>query len=366
MAACESMDTKGNLNHSRSQDDDDLPAFSIPLDEVVTSSTNVHAQNDPKNPWQRETFSESNNGRVAFSCVCKDVVHGFYAEPEGHTRKELRGRSHVDDGDDDDDDDEEEDEEEEEEEEDEEEEEGGSDDDDRLPQACTLIVLHFRFDPVDLGRRIKKVQAAVRFSAMDEAEDDPVVDKISPDGFFWVYPTTQKETVTVGALGKAGAPLPGVEVGGELKRDKTVEKEVTNAGTVRGAMETVGRVFGKPNTATWTLMENPADKTGTPVSLRASILVKRDPGVNFRAHFSMTVTPDNLTRAQTWFKSRVTDAPILFKVDKKPTNKLHKYTIETLDEDKKLKLVNNLGKLDLDSPEFTDMTFRTVWKTAEK
>ena len=335
------MDTEAELNQARSQEDDDLPAFSIALDEVVTDSTNVHAQNDPKNPWQRETFTERNNGRVAVSCVCKDVVHGLYAELE---QRKLGGDT----GDEDEDEDEE------------------SNDEDEPPEHCTLVVLHFRFDPIDLGRRIKKVQAVVRFSAMALNDDDPVVDKISPDGFFWVYPTTQKETVTTGVSGSAKAPLPGAEVGGELKRDKTVEREATNAGTVRGAMETIGRVVGRPNAATWTLMENTTDKTGTPVSLRTSILVKREPGVDFQAHFTLTVTPDNLTKSQTWFKSKIKDAPVLFKVDKRPTNKLHKYTAEALDKEGKKKLINNLGALDLNSPEFTDITFRTVWKTAQK
>lgn len=321
------MAAASDLNQARSQDQDDLPAFSIPLNEVVSGSANLHTENDPNDKWQRETFTERDDGRVAVSCVCKDVIHGFYAEP-------VEGE---DDG-----------------------------EDDQAPQACSLIVLHFRFDPVDLGRRIKKVEVKVRFSGINSEDNDPVVDQISPDETFWVYPTTQKETVTVGALGKAGANPLGVEVGGELKRDKVVEKEVIDAGRVRGAKLTIGRTYGKANTASWTLMENGKDKTGAPLSMRASILVKRDPGADFQVHFTMVVTPDNLSQAQTWFRSKPKDAPIFFKVDKKPTNRLHKYTVETLDKDKKHKLVNNLGKLDLGSPEFTDITFRKVWATALK
>ena len=321
------------LNEAKSQETEDLPAFSIPVIEVVSSSSNVHTQNSLKDPWQRSTAIERNNGRISVSCVCKDVIHGLYSEGS------LDG-----DADDDEDD----------------------GDDDQQPQHCTLIVLHFRFDPVDLGRRIKKVQATVRFSATNKDDDDPVVDKISPDGFFFVYPTTRKETVTVGVLGKTGGNAMGAELGGELKREKVVEKDVTDAGTVRGAIETIGRNHGDPNAASWTLMENSSDKTGAPVSLRAAILVKRGPGINFQAHFSMVATPDNLTQAQTWFKSIPKDDPVLYKVDKKPTNKLHNYNKETIDDGKKLKLVNNLGRLNLESPEFSDITFRTVWKNAEK
>ncbi|KAK1756663.1 hypothetical protein QBC47DRAFT_377372 [Echria macrotheca] len=313
------------LSEVKSQEVDDLPVFSIPVVEVVSNANNVHTENNLKNPWQRGTAIERNNGRISVSCVCKDVVHGFYSEPDED-----------------------------------------DDEDDQPPQHCSLIVLHFRFDPVDLGRRIKKVQTTIRFSAINEDDEDPVVDRISPDGFFWVYPTTQKETVTAGGLVKAGGSALGAELGGELKREKVVEREVTSAGTVRGAVETVGRNRGDPNAASWTLMENPTDKTGAPVSLRAAVLVRRDPGINFQAHFSMLVTPDNLTQAQTWFKSNPKDDPVLYKVDKGPTNKLHNYRKETIDGNQTRKLVDNLGRLNLDSPEFSDITLRTVWKQAEK
>jgi hypothetical protein len=308
--------------HGNLLDGEKAPTFSISMIEVASDTTGFHTQNDPKNAWQRQTVIERNNGRVSASCVCKDVVHGFYAE--------------------------------------------GAEDEDEASQQCSLIVLHFRFDPVDLGRRIKKVQTTIRFSAVDRDGDDPVVDKISSDGFFWVYPTTQKETVTLGVTGKLGGNVLGGEVGGELKRERTIEKQAMNAGTVRGAIQTIGRNYGEPNAASWTLMENPEDKTGVPVGLRASILVKRDPGVDFQAHFSMVVTPDNRTQAQTFFKSDPKDDPVLFKVDKKPTNKLHNYLTETIDAAKKRRMVNNLGRLDLDSREFTDITFRTIWQDGKK
>ncbi|KAG9229802.1 hypothetical protein BJ875DRAFT_473944 [Amylocarpus encephaloides] len=174
------------------------------------------------------------------------------------------------------------------------------------------------------------------FSAIDADDDDPEVVKIVPDGFFWVHPTTQKETKKVVTSGKGGGGVLGAaEVGAELTRDKTVEREASNAGTVRGAMQTERRTFGTPNTATWTLMENTTDKTGAPVSMRAAILVKRE-HVNFQAHFTVVVTPDNKTLVKTWFKSNPKDEPVLYKVDKKPTNVLHRYDQETIDKEGKL------------------------------
>ncbi|KAI1109569.1 hypothetical protein F5Y14DRAFT_23849 [Nemania sp. NC0429] len=337
------MADSDTLNEAKSQEIDQLPAFSIPVVELVSNSSNVHTANSLKDPWQRGTAIERNNGRISASCVTKDVVHGLYSEADEK-------------GDE------------------------GEDNNDQQPQHCSLIVLHFRFDPVDLGRRIKKVQATVRFSAINEADDDPVVDKIAPDGRFWVHPTTQKETVTVGVAGRTGGNVLGAELGAELMREKVVERDVTSAGTVRGAIETLGRNWGKPNTASWTLLENSTDKTGAPVSLRASILVRREPAVNFQAHFTLAVTPDNLTHAQTWFRSNPRDDPVLYKVDSSPTNKLHHYHNETIDEDssnndsnsnsknnnKKQKLVNNLGRINLESPEFSDITLQTVWTNAQK
>ncbi|TGJ87164.1 hypothetical protein E0Z10_g1617 [Xylaria hypoxylon] len=314
-----------NLNEAKSQEIDQLPAFNIPVVELISNSSNVHTENSLGNPWQRGTAIERNNGLISVSCVCKDIVHGLYSEPDDE-----------------------------------------DEDEDQQPQHCSLIVLHFRFDPVDLGRRIKKVQTAVKFSAINENDDDPVVDKIAPDGRFWVHPTTQKETVTVGAVGKTGYNLLGGELGGELKRDKVVERDVTNAGTVRGAIETLGRNWGSPNTASWTLMENSTDKTGAPVSLRATILVRRNPAINFQAYFALVVTPDNLTQAQTWFKSNPKDDPVLYQVNKSPTNKLYNYNKETINNNKKHKVVNNLGRLNLENPEFSDITLQTVWKNAQK
>ncbi|KAI1125164.1 hypothetical protein F5Y10DRAFT_268406 [Nemania abortiva] len=314
------------LNEAKSQEIDQLPAFSIPVVELVSNSSNVHTENSLKDPWQRGTAIERNNGWISAGCVSKDIVHGLYSEADDEDEAEN----------------------------------------DEQPQHCSLIVLHFRFDPVDLGRRIKKVQATVKFSAINEDDDDPVVDKIAPDGRFWVHPTTQKETMTVGVVGKTGGTVMGAELGGELKRDKVVERDVTDAGTVRGAIETLGRNWGKPNTASWTLLENSTDKTGAPVSLRASILVRRDSAINFQAHFTLVVTPDNLTQAQTWFKSNPKDDPILYKVDVSPTNKLRNYNKETIDDDGKHKLVNNLGRLSLESAEFSDITLRTVWRNAQK
>ncbi|KAI1288066.1 hypothetical protein F5Y03DRAFT_99018 [Xylaria venustula] len=317
------------LNEAKSQEIDQLPAFNIPMVELISNSSNVHTENNLKDPWQRGIAIERNNGWISVGCVNKDIVHGLYSEA-------------VDKDDDD--------------------EEGG----DYQSQHCSLIVLHFRFDPVDLGRRIKKVQATVRFSAINREHDDPVVEKIAPDGRFWVHPTTQKETVTGGVMGKTGGNVMGAEVGGEMKRDRVVERDVTNAGIVRGAIETLGRNWGNPNTASWTLLENSTDKTGAPVSLRASILVRRDPAIDFQAHFTLVVTPDNLTQAQTWFKSNPKDDPVLYKVDMSPINKLHSYDKETVANDKKHKLVNNLGRLNLESPEFSDITLQTVWKNALK
>lgn len=145
------------LNEAKSQEIDQLPAFSIPVVELVSNSSNVHTENSLKDPWQRGTAVERNNGCISVSCVSKDIVHGLYSEADDEDM----------------------------------------DNNDQQPQHCSLIVLHFRFEPVDLGRRIRKVQATVKFSAISEDDEDPVVDKIAPDGRFWVHPTTQKETVTV-------------------------------------------------------------------------------------------------------------------------------------------------------------------------
>lgn len=294
------------LNGAKSQDDADLPSFEIWLAEGVESGANFHSVNDLRNPWQRTTVVER-GGLVSTSCKFKDIVHGTYSPQD--------------------------------------------------PDPATLVVLQFRFDPEDLKRRIKRVQITVTFAAMDPEDPDPEVVKAYPEGHFAVHPTTQHESVKWTAGGKAGGGAYGAEVAGKLKREKEVEKDATYAATVSGAIRTLGRNSGEPNSVVWTLMENTADHTGVPVSLRGAILVKRADVAKFQACFTIKVTPDRATQLQSLFKSDPKDEPVWFDPGKKPTNKLRVYDAGMLE---------NLDGLDLESQEFSDITFRTIWQQDTK
>ncbi|KAI1259152.1 hypothetical protein F5Y18DRAFT_420924 [Xylariaceae sp. FL1019] len=304
-------------NELKSQELNELLAFRIPVVEVVSGSANLHTQNSIGDPWQRRTVTERNNGRIAVSCVCRDVVHGLY----------NKGK-----------------------------------DSGQCPQHCSLIVMDFRFDPVDLGRRIKKVRATVTFSSLIQGEEDPEVDKIAPDGYFSVAPTTRREKVTKELEATAGGNMWGAaDLGATLKRGKEVERDVTGATTVRGAIETLGRSYGLPNTASWTLLENAADRTGAPTAMRAAVLVKRNTSTDFQARFSVHIVPDSMSRLQTCFKSSPKDDPVLFKVDMPPTNKLRNYCKTTNEEhdDDETPMIDRLGDIDLE--EFGDIIMSTVW-----
>lgn len=94
-----------------------------------------------------------------------------------------------------------------------------------------------RLTLADVSRR----SSTVKFSAVNTDDEDAMVDKVAPTGFFWVYPTSQNEIVTAG-VSKAGGRVLGADLhrrgaeagnGGGEGCDK--------CGIVRGAIETLDR-----------------------------------------------------------------------------------------------------------------------------
>ena len=290
--------------------DDDLPGFSLNLLDEEHAEANFRFQNNPKDPWQRENVLER-RGRVRIECKIRDIVHGFYSgDGDGY---------------------------------------------------CSLIVFRFRFDPDGLSRRIKVARIWVTFTAMDSQDTDPRVIKMYPDETYSIYPTKQKETTTTSGGANLGANILGGNIGGELKREKAVERDAIDRGTVRGSIDADDNNYGIPNGVSWTLMENATDHTGVPVSLQAAVLVGREGMSKFQGHVRIEVEADNITAARDWVTSvmkppRKVD-PVWFDPDKEPTNKLRVW-------DKSA--TNNLNLLHLESPELTDITLRKIWTNSEK
>lgn len=285
---------------------EELPSFEVGIYPQGDQGADFRVQNPPDmdmlDPEQRESVI-ARRGKVDIGCECKGVVHG--REKDG----------------------------------------GGA--------YYSLIVLEFRFDPNGLARRIKEASVVVTFAAMEKGNPraDPEVLTISPDGFFCVAPTTQKETSEKEGGGNAGGGAAGVQAGLTLKLKKTIEAQTWDATTVKGRVELRGRNWGPKNTASWGFFENNSRKNGVVSSMTAAILVKRKDLSFFRASVMIKATADTWTQIESIFSSVPKDDDVYFNPKKAPRGSFK------FDDD-------NLGSFPLES--VSDVTFRTFLLDAVK
>ncbi|PTB65122.1 hypothetical protein BBK36DRAFT_1121510 [Trichoderma citrinoviride] len=291
-------------------DDDELPCFVYDLSGTTNDGANFRFENDPANPYERTNIIER-RGLLHVRCTVRDIVHGQWSEEND--------------------------------------------------DEATLLVLLFRFDADDLGRRIKLARIKLTFSGSSPDHPDPEVARLWPDKTYSIFPTTRSETVCTGARGSLSV---GAEVGAELscERTKTVQRELQSVGIVRGSADTQGRNFGLHNSASWTLMENPDTHSGVAAAMQCAVLVRRrvleEP---FAATVQITVHAGRPTAAREWIRGvfsqpRKVD-PILFDPKRPPTNRLRVYDDKTRAA---------LGTIKLDDPSLTDITLRNVWNAADK
>ncbi|KAK0720172.1 hypothetical protein B0H67DRAFT_468483, partial [Lasiosphaeris hirsuta] len=218
-------------------------------------------QNDPNNPYQRDNIIER-KGRVDIRCEHKAIVHGFYS--------------------------------------------------DDVDDLCTLIVLGFRFDPNSVARRIKEAHVVVKFAAMDKNTPDPEVLDMYPNGQFSFAPSTHQETLVRGGGVSVGGIAAGVPVGGELKLEHTIERDISDAAGVRGSIDLRGRNWGAKNSVSWTLWENKSAKTGVLPSMPAAILLKRRDMRQFKATFTIKIAADSKTTLGSAFKTDPKDDDVWY------------------------------------------------------
>ncbi|KIW80116.1 hypothetical protein Z517_06731 [Fonsecaea pedrosoi CBS 271.37] len=279
-------------NTAKDPDSEACPqSFSIRLSEGGDSEGYFRTEDDPNDPDQRSNVIQR-KGIFYVDCFCTDIVHGRYSA------------------------------------------------DANCDDLATLVVLKFRFEPLEQNHRIKKVDIQVTFSPKNDDDCKPWVARMHPEGFFSVHPTTQRETVNTSVGGKLGANVTGVEVGAELKRDKRVERDVSDATSLQGFILLEGRNYGKPNSVSWILRENKSTRTGVPTSMQAAVLLGREDWTKFQARFTVKVYPNWLASALSFMKSSPKDDPVTFDPQRAPTNKLQVYDTEDLGNPVKLKLAN--------------------------
>jgi len=253
-----------------------------PGDERDEDST-YRTQNDPSRPHQRSNVVER-KGSVDVRCVAVDVVHGWL-EPDG--------------------------------------------------DPATLLVFDFQFDARKRARRI--IEAHISFTfASEGSTTDLVVLNMAPKGRMTVVQTRQTETTTLGGEANAGGGGLGMTLGGGLKWEKSVKRETSDATTVVGTIDLVGRNWGPSNGVSWTLLENRSVATGVPASVRTAVLLQRaDPKSEFHAAFKIRAQADMQSSVEKLFGKTPKDDPVLYDPSLPPTNKLRNYEVD------------HLGKIDL-------------------
>lgn len=273
----------------------ELPSFDINLVATGNEGSGYHIQNDPANPYQRSNIIER-KGAIDVRCSCLDVVHGLF-------------------------------------------------DPDNTANFGTLIVLQFRFDARKHARRIVRADIELRFAGMLPQDPAPEVFAIAPNRRLTLVQTAQEEQVTTGGGANVGAGSM-VTVGVEGKWEKSVSRTSNDATTVVGSIDLLGRNYGQPNCASWTLLENATTRTGVPASLRAVVLLKRINEEPFQCVAKMKVKADFRSSLIALVGSQPADDPVLFNPLLDSTHNLRTYEEQ------------RLGQLDLD--ELYDITFMTV------
>lgn len=277
-------------------DDVAVSTFNIDLSPTGDEGSTYRFKNHPDDPYQRRHWTER-KGVIDVRCSALDVVHGLWS-PEAPLR------------------------------------------------FCTLVVLQFRFDARRASRRIARANIELRFFGKTPGDDEVEVAGIWPHGKLALQRTTQNEENTVGAGVNVGSGMV-VDVGAELKWEKTVTRDTTDATTVVGSADTRGRSWGEHNSASWTLLENSTMGTGVPAAMRAAILLRRKTEDKFQCTFEIEAKADWKSSLQGMFGKREVDDAVLFDPLRDSTNNLREYE-ET-----------ELGKVDLAT--LGDITTSTVY-----
>ena len=261
-----------------------------------------HTQNDPSNPYQRTNIIER-KGAVDVRCSCLDIIHGLF-DSDGTA-------------------------------------------------FSTLLVLEFRFDVRKRARRIASVDITLEFDSIQPDAPAPEVYSIAPVGRLSLVQTTQQEhkKKSAGIKLDVGAVL-GLDVGGSLQWEKGIDRDTMDATTVIGSIDLLGRNWGKPNCASWTLLENKTTKTGVPQSMRVALLLKRKDENSFQCMATIKAKADTRSSLESLFGAKPKDDPVLFDSTMKPTNNLQQYEVD------------NLSATSLES--ISDIAFTTVFSAAIK
>jgi hypothetical protein len=280
--------------------DEDVEVFDVGMFEGGSEGSAFHIKNNPKDPYQRHEVIQRTGRGVDIRCNLIEVIHGAMSANSAYW--------------------------------------------------ATLIVLQFRFDPQKRARRISEATIELKFDVSKADNEIPEVDAVSFDGNYSFLPSKQSESIVKGADASVGASY-GADFSIGAKWEKTVDRETTDATTISGGKLVVNNT--PPNRiAKWTLLENKTLETGVPASIQLAIRIKRRDQAVFTCMPKLNCKADNWTTLKSFFGRVPEDDPILFKPDRKPTDKLMAYDTEELG--------------DIDLQKLGDVTFTTMIADAIK
>ncbi|OCK74582.1 hypothetical protein K432DRAFT_264603, partial [Lepidopterella palustris CBS 459.81] len=264
------------------------PSFPTSLDSTKSKGSSLRPENDPPSPLPKFSYIER-KGALDVRCSFVDIVHGLFSAESG--------------------------------------------------VFATLIILECQFNTLKQPRRFQSVDISLEFRGMQPEETGPQVYAIAPDGKSSLMLTTRDVELKQSASLQLGSATPfgGATATLAARWEKSVSRDTSDEVTLMGSIHLIGRNWGKPNCASWTLLENPITNTGVPTSLRTAILLMRKNKDRFQCVVKIHTKVDFASAVENIFKSRNLSAPILFDPEMKPTNNLREYDVE------------GLGSLDLDS-----------------
>ena len=193
---------------------------------------------------------------------------------------------------------------------------------------ATILFIDFLFDGIRSDeRRFRQAEIEIRFERCSPPKgqqpidaEDPIVDRIAPEGYFVSNQSTLKQSKTLAAdvhvgLGAAAGMLPvnsGTAIGIDLgfRRTQWIEKQAQ--ASIEGQMlSSENRTSGAPNVARWTLIENTYKKDGIPRKLQTVILLRPETAGAFEARVKVETTVDWAHPIKRLFGQRMVD-PVLF------------------------------------------------------
>jgi hypothetical protein len=195
---------------------------------------------------------------------------------------------------------------------------------------ATLIVLKFWFDKRHLGRRIASADIRLEFSGMDPEGERPEVHAITPHDKATLVETTTHQEDTVEGMLHGGVAGHGADVGGSYTWKRVISQDTSDATTISGSIDLEGHLWGEPNCASWTLLENETRKSGVPSTIQLAVVLKRENLEPFQCTVGVRARADKKTALEWLFGAKSNDDPVLFNPEFPPTNKLREYDTTNL------------------------------------